>query len=172
MPRLIVNQLFTFLVNFITFFTFQLFFFLFAPILLPIYVISLPIVGIVFFFRRRYCHKKKKITLRDLYKRIWGPEGNGSDRIDPDGLDRLALALGEHINQQLDDKFDSMLAKFQRFSLGGPNSKSVKPPKVSESPLANTSATFVNELHDSVPMQNMSGRSELNGPMSTFNQSR
>jgi len=85
-------------------------------------------------------------------------------------LDRLALALGEHINQQLDDKFDSMLAKFQRFSLGGPG-KSVKPPKV-ESPLSSTSTTFINELHESVQMQNMSGRSELNGPMSTFNQSR
>jgi hypothetical protein len=115
-------------------------------------------------FRRRCCHKDKEPTLRDLYKRIWGPEESGSDRVDPDGLNRLADAIGEQLNHSLDEKFDSMLSKFHRFSLGT-QSKPVKSPKLpSETPLR-LPPPFKSELKETVQMRDLLNKSknDLNG---------
>ncbi len=115
-------------------------------------------------FRRRCCHKDKEPTLRDLYKRIWGPEGSGADRVDPDGLNRLADAIGEQLNHALDDKFDSMLSKFQRFSLGTQSKPTTPPTLPSESPLGFT-PTFKSELKETVQMRDLLNKSknDLNG---------
>ena len=87
----------------------QLVAFLFAPVLLPIYLVSLPFIAL--FLRCRQCCCRRAPpppTMRGLLRKIWGSDPTPADRNDPEGLNRLADAIGQRLEVYFTTKLQAI----------------------------------------------------------------
>ena len=138
------------------YFKFQLVAFLFAPLLMPFYFLSLPFVACYYACRRRCCHPDSPTpSVSDFLRRFCGtvPAAAATNN-NPEEFDRIADILGRRLELFL-------FAQLQRFNIrGGASSKvgkrrpNVKLPVVNSFRTGSHVASRVNDIEVCIEEQN------------------